>query len=90
MLNETDEIEKRVCLVPSHVEQLAKKGAKISVVENAGLAAGFSNASYEQAVNLFYSLVMLLYFNRERVSQRRIMFGKMILFWDYSLPKFLM
>lgn len=49
VLNETKGQERRVALVPKHVETLVGKGAAVQVVKNAGVAAGYSNEMYEKA-----------------------------------------
>ena len=49
VLNETKGHERRVALVPKHVETLIGKGAAVQVVKDAGVAAGFSNEMYEKA-----------------------------------------
>ena len=46
---ETLQNEKRVALTPAITQNMTKKGFKVVVEENAGLAAKFSNEQYEQA-----------------------------------------
>lgn len=41
--------EKRVAITPTVVKNLTKKGFKLTVEENAGLLAKFSNREYEEA-----------------------------------------
>jgi len=49
VLRETAPGEARVALVPDVVQRLTKSGNQISVEQEAGLAAGFTDADYEKA-----------------------------------------
>lgn len=48
ILKETEEGENRVAIIPESVNRLSKKGLSLLVEKDAGIAAGFSNGSYEE------------------------------------------
>ena len=49
LMKEQDPLETRVGLIPDDIKKLVAMGFEISVVEDAGKKAGFSNAAYEKA-----------------------------------------